>query len=156
MRRDRNRCRAMVRGDGYRVEPILVQRSLRRSPRPALRITWRGYHVADCTSVHEVAAVVDLAELERCRGEPTSPRLANHTTRRRVARWLLIEDVEADDFEVQQDGKQLVLYVDTLVVDEPRRVDVARLDRRDVVSVVMLQRNPRDGPGLSVTTPGRS
>jgi hypothetical protein len=64
MRKHRNRCRAMVSADGYRVEPILVQRSLRKPPRPALRITWRGYYVADCSTVHEVTEHVDLATLE--------------------------------------------------------------------------------------------
>jgi hypothetical protein len=64
MRSHSPRCRAMVSADGYRVEPILVQRSLRRPPRAALRITWRGYLVRDCTTVHEVAELVDLASLE--------------------------------------------------------------------------------------------
>ncbi len=64
MRRHRDSCRAMVSADGYRVEPILIQRSLRRPPRPALRITWRGYHVADCETVHEVSEHVDLEALE--------------------------------------------------------------------------------------------
>ena len=57
-------CRAMVSADGYRVEQITVQRSLRRPPRQALRITWRGYYVADCTTVLEAAEHVDLASLE--------------------------------------------------------------------------------------------
>jgi hypothetical protein len=54
----------MVSAHGYRVEPILVQRSLRRPPQPALRITWRGYHIADCATVYEVGEHVDLASLE--------------------------------------------------------------------------------------------
>jgi hypothetical protein len=41
-----------------------MQRSLHHPPRPALRITWRGYHIADVRTVHEVAQHVDLAELE--------------------------------------------------------------------------------------------
>ena len=52
--------------------------------------------------------------------------------------WPLVEDVEADDFVVGHDGKQLVLYRDEVVVLTARRVVVARLDVRDVVSVVML------------------
>jgi hypothetical protein len=34
---------AMVSPDGYRVERILVQRSLRRPPPLHLRVTWRGH-----------------------------------------------------------------------------------------------------------------
>ena len=64
MRRDTARCRAMVSGDGYRVEPILEQRSLRRPPRAALRITSRGTWIADCATVYEVEQHVDLATLE--------------------------------------------------------------------------------------------
>ena len=62
-RSESTRCRAMVSADGYRVESILVQRSLRR-PRAALRITWRGYFVADCATAHEVGEHVDLTLLE--------------------------------------------------------------------------------------------
>jgi hypothetical protein len=47
----------------------------------------------------------------------------------------LIEDVIAHDFVIENNGRQLVLYVDTLVIDELRRVVVARLDRQDIVSV---------------------
>jgi hypothetical protein len=64
MRRDPARCHAMVSADGYRIEPILAQRSLRRPPRPALRVTWRGYFLADCPTVAEVAALVGLATLD--------------------------------------------------------------------------------------------
>ena len=39
---------------------------------------------------------------------------------------------------IENHGRQLVLYRDELVVDSPRRVVVARLDGRDVVSVVMF------------------
>jgi hypothetical protein len=53
-------------------------------------------------------------------------------------RWLLIEDVEADDFVVEQGGRQLVLYRDELVVLSPRRVVVRRMDIRDVVGVEEL------------------
>lgn len=53
-------------------------------------------------------------------------------------RWLLIEDVVAHDFVIENHGRQLVLYRDELVVDSPRRVVVARLDGRDVVSLVMF------------------
>jgi hypothetical protein len=53
-------------------------------------------------------------------------------------RWLLIEDIVAHDFVIENGGRQLVLYRDELVVDTPRRVVVARLDGRDVVSVAML------------------
>jgi hypothetical protein len=54
---------AMVSPDGYRVELIEVQRSLSRPPRPRLRVTWRGFWIADCRSVPEVARYVDLATL---------------------------------------------------------------------------------------------
>ncbi len=54
---------AMVSPDGYRVERIVLQRSLRRPPRPYLRVTWRGNWIADCRSVAEVARYVDLATL---------------------------------------------------------------------------------------------
>ena len=64
MRRHRDRVRAMVSADGFRVEQIVVQRSLRRPPRPALRITWRGYFVADCSTVLEVGQHVALETLE--------------------------------------------------------------------------------------------
>ena len=64
MRSHSPRCRAMVSADGYRVEPVLVQRSLRRPPRPALRITFRKYHIADVETAHEVIEYVDLASLE--------------------------------------------------------------------------------------------
>jgi hypothetical protein len=37
----------MVSRDGYRVEPVMLQRSLRRPPRQFLRVTWRGYFVSD-------------------------------------------------------------------------------------------------------------
>jgi hypothetical protein len=54
---------AMISPDGYRVEQIVVQRSLRRPPRPYLRVTWRGHWVADCRSVAEVARYVDVSTL---------------------------------------------------------------------------------------------
>jgi hypothetical protein len=41
-----------------------VQRSLRRPPRPALWITWRGNFVADCATAPEVGEHVDLTLLE--------------------------------------------------------------------------------------------
>ena len=53
-------------------------------------------------------------------------------------RWLLIEDVDAQDFAVENSGRQLVLYDDTLVVDEPRRVVVRRLDAKDILEIVEL------------------
>ena len=52
-----------VSADGFRVEQILVQRSLRRPPRPYLRVTWRGWFVADCATIFEVSKHVDLATL---------------------------------------------------------------------------------------------
>jgi hypothetical protein len=55
----------MVSADGYRVEPILVQRSLRRPPRPFLGVTWRGRWIADCATVYEVSEHVDLATLDQ-------------------------------------------------------------------------------------------
>jgi hypothetical protein len=50
-------------------------------------------------------------------------------------RWPLIEDMEADDFVIENGGRQLVLYRDELVVLTARRVVVARLDVRDVAAV---------------------
>jgi hypothetical protein len=47
--------------------------------------------------------------------------------------------VIAHDFVIENNGRQLVLYVATLVIDEPRRVVVARLDRQDIVSVESQQ-----------------
>ena len=55
---------AFTSPDGHRVELVLLQRSLRRSPRPSLRVTWRGYFLADCATVAEVAALVDLSTLD--------------------------------------------------------------------------------------------
>ena len=70
----------------------------------------------------------------------TGHRRVWRITRRGGARpgWPLIEDVEADDFVVEHDGKQLVLYRDEVVVDTPRRVVVLRMDANDVVAVKQL------------------
>jgi hypothetical protein len=54
---------AMVNPDGYRVERILLQRSLRRPPRPYLRVARRGQWIADCASVTQVGRYVDLSTL---------------------------------------------------------------------------------------------
>jgi hypothetical protein len=54
---------AMINSDGYRVERVVIQRSLRRPPRPYLRVTWRGQFIADCRSVAEVARYVDVSTL---------------------------------------------------------------------------------------------
>ena len=51
----------MVSPDGYRVERILVQKSLSRPARGMLRVKHVSYFVADCTSVAGVAQHVDLA-----------------------------------------------------------------------------------------------
>ena len=53
----------MVSPDGYRVERILVQKSLSRPARGMLRVKHGSYFVADCASVAEVAQHVDLASL---------------------------------------------------------------------------------------------
>ena len=50
--------------------------------------------------------------------------------------WPLVEDLEADDFVIENGGRQLVLYRDELVVLTARRVVVARLDVRDIVEIV--------------------
>jgi hypothetical protein len=50
-------------------------------------------------------------------------------------RWLLIEDVVAHDFAIEDNGRQLVLYRDEVVILTARRVVVARLHARDVVSI---------------------
>ena len=54
---------AMVSPDGYRLEPIMVQRSLSRPTRQMLRVRRGTYLVADCRTVAEVAELVDLALL---------------------------------------------------------------------------------------------
>jgi hypothetical protein len=54
----------MFSPDGFRVEAILVQTSLRRPPRARLRVTQRGYWIADCASPWQVGQLVDLATLE--------------------------------------------------------------------------------------------
>ena len=53
----------MVTPDGWRVEPILVQRHLSRPPRQMLRVRNGTYLIADCATVAEVARHVDLAAL---------------------------------------------------------------------------------------------
>jgi hypothetical protein len=64
----------------------------------------------------------------------TGHRRTWRITRRAGAwpRWPLIEDVDADDFEVESDDQMLVLYIDTLAVDEPqsRGVPGGRSGRR--------------------------
>jgi len=72
---------AMVSPDGYRVERILVQRSLRRPPRPHLRVTWRGHWIADCRTAAEVARYVDLATLSD-ESPPAKRRRAKHAQKR--------------------------------------------------------------------------
>jgi hypothetical protein len=54
---------AMVNSDGYRVERVVIQRSLHRPPRPYPRVTWRREWIADCVSVAEVARYVDVGTL---------------------------------------------------------------------------------------------
>lgn len=54
---------AFVSADGYRVELIQLQHSLRQPPTAALRVTWPGYWLRDCCTVLEVAQLVDLAAL---------------------------------------------------------------------------------------------
>lgn len=49
--------RRWVGPDGYEVVPAV------RAGRPVLRVRRRGWLVADCVSVAEVARYVDLAEL---------------------------------------------------------------------------------------------
>src|SRR5215218_9247588 len=53
----------LVSPDGYRVERILVRRTLDRPAREMLRVRHGTYFVADCTTVAEVAQLVDLASL---------------------------------------------------------------------------------------------
>ena len=42
--------------DGFRVERILIQRSLLRPPIEVLRVTWCGNFLRDCTSIAEEVA----------------------------------------------------------------------------------------------------
>ncbi len=53
----------LVNADGVRVEQIVLQRHLDRPPRTYLRVERSGYYVADCTTVAQVAELVDLATL---------------------------------------------------------------------------------------------
>lgn len=53
----------MVSPDGYRVERVVVRRSLQRPPREMLRVRHGTYLVADCATVAGVAQHVDLATL---------------------------------------------------------------------------------------------
>ena len=125
-RSDPKHLRAMVSADGYRVEPILVQRSLRRPPRAALRITWRGYFMADCATVTEVAEHVDLDNTGcRSRGEPRSA--ASGGSRGAPARGrggYSLRTCSRMTSPSQNGGQLLVLDRDETVVDEPRRVVV--------------------------------
>jgi hypothetical protein len=55
----------LVSADGcWRIEPIMMQKDLRRPARMYLRVTWRGCWRADCATVGEVARYVDLATLQ--------------------------------------------------------------------------------------------
>jgi hypothetical protein len=54
---------AMVSPAGHRVEQVLVQRSLSGPPKPYLRGRHGTYFAQDCTTVEEVAQLVDLASL---------------------------------------------------------------------------------------------
>ena len=54
-------------------------------PQPALRITFRKYHVADVETAHEVSEYVDLATLEPCDSEPAPSQVAHRT--RRAGAW---------------------------------------------------------------------
>jgi len=53
----------MVGPDGVRVERIVVKRHLDRPAKEMLRVRRGSYLVADCATVAEVGALVDLASL---------------------------------------------------------------------------------------------
>ena len=53
-------------------------------------------------------------------------------------RWLLIEDVVGNDFAVENGGRQLVLQIDTTVVDTARRIVVLRMNATDIIDVTEL------------------
>ena len=74
MRSHPPRCRAMVSADRYRVEPITVQRSLRRPLRPALRVRWR----------HVDRRLLDRLRSQRTR-RPRHARTGGVVNRRRLA-----------------------------------------------------------------------
>jgi hypothetical protein len=78
MRPHPTRFRAMVGADGYRVEQILVQRSLRRPPRPALRITWRGRRIADAALSTRSASTWTSPRWSRPSGDRAPPAVANN------------------------------------------------------------------------------
>ena len=46
---------ALVSPDGYRVEQVQVQKSLRRPPRTMLRVRKGSYLIRDCATVAEVS-----------------------------------------------------------------------------------------------------
>jgi len=58
-----NRVDVMVSPEGHRTEQVLVQRSLSRPPKPYLRVRLANYFIQDCSTVAEVAQLVDLATL---------------------------------------------------------------------------------------------
>jgi hypothetical protein len=47
----------------WRVEPVILQKDLRRPPRTYLRVTWMGSYRGDFATVAELARLVPLAEL---------------------------------------------------------------------------------------------
>lgn len=53
----------LVSSDGHRVERIIVRRTLDGPAREMLRVRHGTHFVADCRTVAEVAALVDLAPL---------------------------------------------------------------------------------------------
>jgi hypothetical protein len=57
-----------VAPDGTLVEPIKLQRNLRRPPVELYKVTRRGYLIAYCRTLGDLARYVDLASLVL--GEP--------------------------------------------------------------------------------------
>jgi hypothetical protein len=64
MRRRGTSSTALVSDDGvWRVEPVVLQKDLRRPPRTYLRVTWMGSYRGGFATVAELARLVPLAEL---------------------------------------------------------------------------------------------
>ncbi len=61
---------AMISAEGWRVESFAIRGVDGGPPQRALRVSWRGYWQADCSTTAQVAAYVDPATLVPERGTP--------------------------------------------------------------------------------------
>jgi hypothetical protein len=53
----------MINQAGWRDERVIIQRGPDNPPNHVLRVSWRGYWQADCSTTEEVARHVELATL---------------------------------------------------------------------------------------------